>query len=155
MAKNLRTEIAQTRPFASRQQEAHLSIMRTAAALDHAVSEALKPYGVTPAQYNILRILRGAGDEGLCRNAVRDRMVAKVPDTTRMLDRMEAAGLVERSRDENDRRFVTTRISDEGLRLTAELDEPMEALAHKHAGHLTKSELTMLIDLLARIREVL
>ncbi len=155
MSSNLQTEIAQTRPFASPQQEAHLAILRTAAALDHAISEALKPYGVTPTQYNILRILRGAGDAGLCRNAVRDRMVAQVPDTTRMLDRMEAAGLVEGSRDAADRRFVTTRISEKGLRLTAELDEPVEALHSKHVGHLGEAELRTLIELLARIREVL
>src|SRR5690606_11370153 len=104
----------QNRPFDSLQQEAHLAVARTAAVLDHAVAEALKPYDLTPTQYNVLRILRGAGEAGLCRNEVSERMVARVPDATRLLDRMESAGLIQRYRDDQDRRFVTTKISDEG-----------------------------------------
>ena len=84
----LQEEIRQTRPFATVEQEASLSIARTAALLEHAVGEALKPYGLTPTQYNALRILRGAGDDGLCRNEVGERMVAIVPDATRLLDRL-------------------------------------------------------------------
>ena len=152
MATRLLDEIAQTRPFGSLEQEAHLSVARTAAVLEHALSEALKTSGVTPTQYNVLRILRGAGSAGLCRNEVSSRMVARVPDATRLLDRMEAAGLIQRARDGEDRRYVTTRISEEGLRLLAELDEPMMALHRAHFARFTEAELTTLIDLLARVR---
>ncbi|HET8653894.1 MAG TPA: MarR family transcriptional regulator [Longimicrobiaceae bacterium] len=155
MGVRLGDEIRQTKPFGSAEQEAHLSIGRTAAALEHAVSEALRPYGITPTQYNVLRILRGAGENGLCRREVTERMVAQVPDATRLLDRMEAAGLIQRSRDATDRRFVTTRISEEGLKLVGELDEPMQALHRRHLGHLSERDLRTLIDLLGRIRQEL
>ena len=81
------------------------------------MAEALKPHGVTPTQYNVLRILRGSGEEGLCRSEIMERMIARVPDATRLLDRMEGAGLIERERSQVDRRFVTTRITEEGRRV--------------------------------------
>lgn len=153
MANRLQDDLRQTRPFSSLEQEAHLSIQRTEAVLGHAVAEMLKPFDITPTQYNVLRILRGAGERGLCRNDVRDRMVAKVPDVTRLLDRMEAAGLVQRERAGDDRRYVTTRITDEGLRLVDSLDEPVAAMHRRVLGHLDEAELRTLIDLLARARE--
>jgi DNA-binding MarR family transcriptional regulator len=153
MATALRDEIKQTRPFTSLEQEAHLSIERTAAILGHAVAEVLKPYGITRTQYNALRILRGAGDVGLCRNEVRERLVSQVPDASRLLDRMEAAGLISRERDAADRRFVTTRITDEGLRVVGELDGPIDALHRRRLGVLGDDELRALIGLLARLRE--
>lgn len=155
MNTQLREEIQQTRPFASLEQEAFLSLGRTWAVLDHAFSEAVKPYGITPTQYNVLRILRGAGEKGLCRAAVMERMIAKVPDATRLLDRMEAAGLIERERDTADRRFVTTRITGEGLRLLAQLDEPVQALHRQHFSVLDEAELGTLIELLGRVRAAL
>lgn len=78
MTRRLRDEIKQTRPFASREQEAYLSVGRTWSVLEHALSEALKPHGITPTQYNVLRILRGAGERGLCRSEVMERMIARV-----------------------------------------------------------------------------
>src|SRR5947208_2507840 len=108
MPSNLRAEIKQTKPFASLEEEALLSIQRTAAVLDHWIDDALKPYGITPTQYNVLRILRGAGKLGLCRNEVRDRLVAQVPDVTRLLDRLEESSLIERERGTSDRRLVAT-----------------------------------------------
>jgi DNA-binding MarR family transcriptional regulator len=153
MATALRDEIKQTRPFTSLEQEAHLSIERTAAILGHAVAEVLKPYGITRTQYNALRILRGAGDVGLCRNEVRERLVSQVPDASRLLDRMEAAGLIRRERDAADRRFVTTRITDEGLRVVGELDGPIDELHRRRLGVLGDDELRALIGLLARLRE--
>ena len=151
----LREEIRQGKPFMSLEQEAHLALLRTAASVDHAVAEALRPYDITPTQYNVLRILRGAGGGGLCRNEVRERMVARVPDATRLLDRMEAAGLIQRERDSEDRRYVTTRISDSGHRLLAELDAPMAELHRRHFGHLAEEELRTLLCLLERLREAL
>ncbi len=153
MPTRLRDEIKQTRPFASLEQEALLSIERTAAVLGHGVGEALKPYGITPTQYNVLRILRGAGEKGLCRNEVRDRMIAQVPDVTRLLDRLEEMGLVARERDAADRRLVTTRITREGLELLARLDKPIIEIHRRQLGHMGKENLRTLIDLLAEARE--
>jgi DNA-binding MarR family transcriptional regulator len=152
MTTQLRDEIRQTKPFSSVEQEAHLSIERTAAVLTHAMAEALKEHGVTAAQYNVLRILRGAGEQGLCRGEVRDRLVAQVPDVTRLLDRLEAAGMVARERGTQDRRYVTTRITPEGLRLLERLDQPVDELHRDLLGHIAPDELRTLIDLLARVR---
>ena len=153
MPSRLRDEIKQTKPFASVHEEAFLNVARTAAVLGHSFAEAVKPHGVTATQYNVLRILRGAGPAGLCRNEVRDRLVAQVPDVTRLLDRMEEAGLIEREREAADRRMVTTRITPEGLRLLKALDEPVLALHRAQLGHLSKQQLTTLIDLLTLARE--
>jgi DNA-binding MarR family transcriptional regulator len=152
MSTRLRDEIRQTRPFASREQEAFLSVGRTWAVLEHALSEALKPHGITFTQYNVLRILRGAGEKGLCRAEVMQRMIARVPDATRLLDRMEAAGLIQRERDASDRRFVTTRITQDGLRVLEELDEPVQALHRQHFAALDEGDLDRLIELLGRAR---
>jgi DNA-binding MarR family transcriptional regulator len=152
MAKRLRDEIRQGRPFESLEQEGHLGIARTAAVLDHALAEALKAHDITPTQYNVLRILRGAGEGGLCRGEVQRRMVAPVPDVTRILDRMEASGLIERNRDAADRRFVTARISGKGLQLVGKLDDPMQELHREQLGHLTADELRTLIRLLDLVR---
>jgi DNA-binding MarR family transcriptional regulator len=152
MPKDLQSELKQSRPFSSLHAEAHLSIERTAAVLTHAMSEALKARGITATQYNVLRILRGAGASGLCRNEVRERLVAQVPDVTRLLDRMEAAGLVERERDDDDRRFVTTRITAAGLELLGQLDAPVEALHHDLLGHVSDAELRTLAEILAKVR---
>ena len=152
MASRLRDEIRQSRPFHSLEQEAQLSVQRTAAVLDHGFAEALKPHGITPTQYNVLRILRGAGAAGLCRNEVRDRLVAQVPDVTRLLDRMADAGLVERERDPDDRRLVNTRITRSGLALLERLDAPIAELHRRQLGHLGARKLRALVDLLAEAR---
>lgn len=151
---DLRDEIRQTRPFTSREQEAYLAIQRTAARLAHAMAETIRPLGLTATQYNVLRILRGAGEPGLCRNEVRERMLTQVPDVTRLLDRMEEMGVIERSREGVDRRFVTTRITAEGLRLLAELDQPVEECQRRLLGHLGEDGLRSLIALLAKAREL-
>ena len=116
-SKTLRDELKMTKPFKSVEEEALLSIARTAALIEHAGAEAFKPFNLTITQYNVLRILRGAGTEGLCRNEVGERLVTKVPDVTRLLDRMEAAGLIVRERGDQDRRYVATRITEAGLKL--------------------------------------
>ena len=153
MVTRLRDEIKQTKPFASAHEEAFLNLARTAAVLNHSFAEAVKPYGITSTQYNVLRILRGAGNAGLCRNEVRDRLVAQVPDVTRLLDRMEEAGLIERERESADRRMVTTRITAEGLRVLKALDEPVLALHREQLGHLSKQQLATLVELLTLARE--
>ncbi|MEJ2217931.1 MAG: MarR family transcriptional regulator [Gemmatimonadota bacterium] len=153
MSTQLRDEIKQTRPFASLEQEAYLSLGRTWAVLEHALAEALKPHGITPTQYNVLRILRGAGAEGLCRSEVMERMIARVPDATRLLDRMEAAGLIARERSSEDRRFVTTHVTDEGLQLLAELDEAILELHRRQFTAVDEEDLRRIIELLGTVRQ--
>ena len=150
---SLKQEIKQTKPFGSLEQEAQLNIERTAAVLGHAFAEALKPYGITPTQYNALRILRGAGKDGLCRNEVRDRLIAQVPDVTRLLDRLEEMELIERERSSADRRLVTTRITADGLSLLRTLDEPIAEVHKRHLGHMTDKQLRALNELLTLARE--
>jgi len=152
MSDELRAEIKQGRPFGSVSQEAFLNLMRTAAILDHAFAEGIKRYGVTPTQYNVLRILRGAGPDGLCRNEVRDRMITQVPDATRLLDRLEDAGYVERRREGADRRFVTARITRAGLELLDGMEEALAELHERQLGHLTAPELRQLSRLLTKAR---
>src|SRR5437762_13910759 len=132
MTPNLRAEIKQTKPFASLEEEALLNLERTAAVIGHALAERLKPHGITPTQYNVLRILRGAGKAGLCRNEVRDRLVAQVPDVTRLLDRLEHLGLIDRERSTEDRRLVSTRITAAGLALLRSLDDAVARVQKDH-----------------------
>jgi DNA-binding MarR family transcriptional regulator len=148
----LREEIRQTRPFSSLEQEAYLGMGRTWAALEHEAAEALKPCGITPTQYNVLRILIGAGEKGLCRSEIMERMISRVPDGTRLLDRMEAAGLIARARDGEDRRFVTTRITEHGRRLARDAEEPVMAQHRRQFGALSEDDLLLLIRILDMVR---
>jgi len=152
MTSQLQTELKQQRPFESLEAEAILSILRTAAEIEYQGAEVLKPYGLTGTQYNALRILRGAGPEGLCRNEVRDRLVARVPDATRLLDRLEEMGLVVRSREGEDRRFVLTRITQAGLDLLDRLAEPVAALHRQQLSHVDAEKLKNLVELLGEVR---
>lgn len=149
----LRDEIRQKRPFTSAEQEAHLSIVRTASLLSDGMEQLLKPAGLSMPQYNVLRILRGAEPDGRCRNEVRDRMLTRMPDMTRLLDRMEKAGLVSRTRDAADRRMVTTRITADGMRLLARLEKEVAAEHRRRLGHLGPRRLRTLIELLGAVRE--
>ena len=152
MTISLQEEIKQTKPFRSLEQEAHLSVVRTGALLFDATEKFLKPYGITATQYNVLRILRGAEPSGLCRNELRDRMLTRMPDMTRLLDRLEEAGLVERARENDDRRMVRSRITPAGLQLLADLDDVTQAEEKRRLGHLSEEQLRTLIDLLAIVR---
>jgi DNA-binding MarR family transcriptional regulator len=153
MARDLQSELKRSKPFSSAEQEAMLSVASTAARLDHEMIDVLKPHGLTPTQFNALRILRGAGPEGLCRNEVRDRLIARVPDATRLLDRLEETGLVVRGREGEDRRFVRARITRRGLDLLARLDDVVIDLHRRQLGHLGPRKLRTLIDLLAEARD--
>jgi DNA-binding MarR family transcriptional regulator len=152
VANELLAELKQTRPYKSMAQEAHISIALTAARLGHAFEEALKPFGITATQYNVLRILRGSGPDGLCRNEIRSRMVTSVPDVTRLLDRLEDLGLVTRERGVSDRRHMTTRITKDGLRLLDRVDQPVIDSHERLIGHLDSRELKALLGLLAKVR---
>ena len=153
MCPKLKTEIRSSGTFASTEEEVSLNILRTAALLEHAVAERLKSHGLTGTQYNVLRILRGAGDRGLCRNEVGERMLKPVPDVTRLLDRLEDAGLVARRRDGEDRRFVTARITQRGLAKLVELDEPVSQMHEELLGHMKEQDLSRLARLLEESRE--
>lgn len=153
MKTDLRSEIKQGAPFGSLEEEAFLNLLRTAALLEHSLSEGLKPHGLTLTQYNVLRILRGAEPDGLCRADVQSRMLTPVPDVTRLLDRLEAAGFVVRERDETDRRFVIARITRDGLDLLERLDGPVEELHEDQLGHLPRSDLRRLVELLETARD--
>jgi DNA-binding MarR family transcriptional regulator len=150
----LHKEIRQSRPFHSSEQEAFLSVVRTAALLSDEVEHILRPEGISLAQYNVLRILRGAEPDGLCRNEVRDRMLTRMPDMTRLLDRMENAGLVARARSERDRRLVTTRITKQALAVLERVEGAVTEEHRRRFAHLRKAEVRSLIDLLERVREV-
>ena len=151
----LQQEIRQAKPFRGPEHEAVLSVARTAALLEHNTAEELKPRGLTPTQYNVLRILRGAEPEGLGRNEVRDRLVSPVADATRLLDRLVDMGLVVRARGGEDRRVVRSRINARGLALLTELDGVMDALHLRQVGHLGAEKLRQLSALLAEAREAL
>lgn len=128
--------------------EVFVSLLRTADALLRDVEQVLKPAGLSHAQYNVLRILRGAGPEGLACREIGCRMITRDPDITRLVDRLEARGLVSRERERADRRVVRTRIAAEGLYILRELDEPISALHRRQLRHVPASRLRLLARLL-------
>lgn len=148
----LQAELKQHKPFRSLEEEATLSILRTAAVLEHAFETALKPHGITVTQYNVLRILRGAEPEGLCRSEVADRLIRQAPDVTRLLDRLEDARLIARQRGGDDRRYVVTRITRAGLALLGDVGQRIDEIHHQQLGHLDEPQLRKLISLLAAVR---
>jgi DNA-binding MarR family transcriptional regulator len=150
----LAAEIQQTKPFALLEEEAVLNIMRTAEVLGQATSEFLRDYDLSPTQYNVLRILRGAEPSGAACSQIGERMINHDPDITRLLDRLEARNLIGRERSREDRRVVVTRITRQGLDLLAELDRPVRAFLKARLGKLDQLGLTALIGQLEQIREV-
>jgi DNA-binding MarR family transcriptional regulator len=154
MRSHLVTELKQSKPFPRRSAEAMASILRTAALLDHQLSEVLKPYGITTTQYNVLRILRGAGPRGLCGREVGERLISAVPDVSRLLDRMEEMGLISRERDPDDRRHVTARLSDKGHGVLEKTTPRLETVEKSRFGQFDSEEVQRLIDALADLRGV-
>jgi DNA-binding MarR family transcriptional regulator len=152
VSSQLQEELKQARPFKSLEEEAHLSIQRTAALLEHAFESALKPHRITATQYNVLRILRGSEPEGLCRSEIGERLVRQVPDVTRLLDRLEDSKLIVRQRGGEDRRYVVTRITRSGLHLLDQVQHRIDEIHRKQLGHLDDAQLRRLISLLAAVR---
>lgn len=148
----LQDQIKQPTPFRSPEAEAFLNVLRTSAQLVGSLVDVLRPHGLTQPQYNVLRILRGAGAAGLPSGEVAARMVTREPDITRLLDRMEARALVARERSPTDRRVVTARLTPDGRALTDALDAPVQALHARQLGHLSADELGALNALLVRAR---
>lgn len=152
MADLLRQEIKQTKPFDSLASEAFLNLQRTSDFLTRKLTDTLKPFGVTPPQYNVLRILRGAGENGLINREIGERMLTFVPDVTRMLDRLEKQNLICRERGIEDRRLVTACITEEGLSLLSNLDEVLQDFHKNLLGGCNKKELAELIKMLEKLR---
>jgi len=153
MSGRIQKEIKQQKPFRRIEHEAFVNLQRTADALMQGVTATLKPVGLSPTQYNVLRILRGAGPDGLACREIGERMLTKDPDVTRLLDRLEERGLVTRTRDRADRRVITTRITEKGLRILKDLDKPIEEVHVKQLGHLGEQRLRSMVDLLESARE--
>ncbi len=152
MPRGLQAELKQTVPFTSREQEAYLSLMRTADALETQVEARLKEFGLTGTQYNALRILRGAGAEGLPCREIGERMITHDPDITRLLNRLEDRGFVERTRSRHDRRVIYGKITAAGLRLLREMDNPIEKHGRGMLRHVGQDKLKQLIELLELVR---
>jgi len=145
-------EAGRTGPDGGGEEAIYLSMLRTVEWLSRGVVETLARADLTPTQYNALRILRGAGDPGASCTEVSERMVTKDSDVTRLLDRLEARGLISRGREAQDRRRVVTRITDEGLRVLAELDGPVAETHRRQLGHLGEERLAALGKLLKDAR---
>ena len=149
---SLAAALKQTRPFVSLEQEVYLSLLRTTSELSHAVDQFFRPFGITSSQYNVLRILRGAGADGLCRNEISERMVTATPDMSRLLDRMEKAGWVTRERAEDDRRQVSTYITKSGMELLAKLETPTNDFMMRLFAGAAVSDLKTVLKVNDRIR---
>lgn len=152
MPKTLREEIRQEKPFWSVCEEALLNLARTEAVVRDRLERKLAPHGLSTTQYNVLRILRGAGKDGLCRNEIGERLISRMPDVSRLLDRMEGAGLVSRVRGTEDRRLVNTRLTESGRALVDELDDTVKQFHQDQLGHMSDTQLRSLIDLLSVAR---
>ncbi len=149
---SLGDEIKKRGPFDSAEQEVALNLARTSDRHFSEFARLFKTHGITGAQYNVLRILRGAAEALPCQE-IAGRMITQLPDITRLVDRLEEAGLVERSRTPEDRRLVLTKITEGGLRLLSGLDEPVSQLHKAQLAHLTREELAELNRLLVKARE--
>jgi DNA-binding MarR family transcriptional regulator len=150
----LQRELRKRGPFDSPEQEAGLSIARTSDRLGIRFARLFREFGLTPSQYNVLRILRGEG-KPLPSLEIADRMLAAVPGMTGLIDRLEGLGLVVRDRSTEDRRVVFVTITPKGLDLLGTLDEPVSALHRKLLGHMSPAELEQLIGLLEKARQPL
>ena len=169
----LQHEIAKRKPFDSPAEEVHLSVIRTASFMDAAAARFLKPLKLTPASYNVLRILRGAAmapDQPTCdddsasrresrkgeltSSTIGQQMVTIVPDVTRLVDRLERLGLVARRRCEQDRRVVYVHITSAGLSLLSKIDGPLCQIIESQLNELSQAEFATLLKLLEKVRAV-
>jgi DNA-binding MarR family transcriptional regulator len=151
VSKNKRDE----KPLPRRSPElaAFLNIQRTADELMAAVAQLLKPAKLSPTQYNVLRILRAAGEEGLPCGKIGDRLLTREPDLTRLLDRLAKRALIERLRDSGDRRVVRGKITRSGREVLGGLDQKVLDLHKKQLGHLGREQLAALGRLLDQVRQ--
>ena len=150
--RTLKDEIQQTKAFDNLEAEVILNLLRTTEALATENDTLLRHFGLSRSQYNVLRILRGAGDPGLCGRDIVERMVTRDPDMTRLLDGLEKKELVERARSEQDRRVIVATITSNGRELLDEIAAPLGRLHKTQLGHLSEQKLRRLIALLEEAR---
>ncbi len=147
---NLRSK--SSKPSLSLENRIFVALLQTADTLAQEAEQLLKGAGLTGAQYNVLRILRGAAPEGLPCRGIGDRMISHDPDMTRLLDRMEKRGFITRERQTDDRRVVRARVTPQALSLLRTLDQPVHALHKRQFRHISASRLKILSDLLQEVR---
>ena len=147
----LQHELKKKRHFESSEQEAALSVLRTSDQLQIRLARLFREHGLTPSQYNVLRILRGEG-KPLPILEIASRTITVVPGITGLIDRLEQAGFVNRLRCEKDRRIIYVALTDNGTTTLTALDEPLENLHRKLLGHLSQGDLKDLIRLLEKAR---
>jgi DNA-binding MarR family transcriptional regulator len=135
-------------PASTLEERLFLALLRTADALGQDAEQLTKSIGLTGTQYNVLRILRGAGPNGLPCRGIGERMISRDPDMTRLLDRMEKGGLITRARQKDDRRVVNTQITEEGLGLLRKLDQPMRELHRNQFQHMAAAQMKTLGELI-------
>jgi DNA-binding MarR family transcriptional regulator len=148
----LQRELQQERPFRSRGQESVIALLHTADVLRRHLSRVVEPHGITLQQYNVLRILRGSGEEGLPTLSIAERMIEQTPGVTRLLDRLEVKNLVARCRGESDRRQVFCRLTSTGRTLLAQLDPDMDEADEAGVAMLRPEDKQRLLELLTSIR---
>jgi DNA-binding MarR family transcriptional regulator len=153
MPRDMQSELRQNKPFAAPEEELFLSLVRTADLLGRKLSALLKIRDLSPAQYNVLRILRGAGNKGLPCGEIGARMVTRDPDVTRILDRLERRKLVSRERGAGDRRVVSTCITPAGMSLLKTLDAPLMKIHREQLGFLAAGAVQELLGQLTHIRD--
>jgi DNA-binding MarR family transcriptional regulator len=149
----LQVELFKREPFTSAEQEAYLSLARTHAVLSGQFDSLFKAHGLTQSGYNALRILRGAGPGGRKCQELGEHLVTKVPDVTRLIDRLEDAGLASRERSTGDKRVIFVRITPKGLALLEELEQPVARLHRAQFGGVGGENLRVLIDALLEARD--
>jgi DNA-binding MarR family transcriptional regulator len=152
MANGIQSELKQRKPFSSLEEEAFVALQRTADALLRPFEDLMKAHGLSATQYNVLRILRGAGSAGLACSEIGERMITRDPDITRLLDRMERRKLVQRARAREDRRVILAHITPEGSEILKSLDRPVEDLHCKMLSHMGQTSLRSLLRLLGAAR---
>jgi len=147
-------ELQQTKPFLHIEEEAFLNVQRTADVLMQQLLAVLRSHGLSATQYNVLRILRGAGTAGMSCKDIGARMVTPDPDITRLLDRLEKRNLVTRNRAREDRRFVTIQITQAGLDMLGELDGPVRRMQVEAFERLGEDRIKQIVDLLEIVRQL-
>ena len=152
MGRRIQEELKQTKPFASLEEEVAVEVHRTGQVMMRWLVEELKPSGITPSQYNVLRILRGSSPQSLSATEICSRMVTYDPDLTRLLDRLESAGLVRKERDAKDRRVVNVHITKLGRDTVESAMKAARTRLHAEMGGIGKARLEQLADLLERVR---
>jgi DNA-binding MarR family transcriptional regulator len=141
-----------SRPPAPLEERIFIALLKTADALGQEAEQLVRSASLTGTQYNVLRILRGAGPQGLACRGIGERLISHDPDITRLLDRMEKRGLITRERQKDDRRVVKTRITPQGIELLRPLDQPMRDLHKRQFRHVAATRLKILLGILEEIR---